>query len=134
MSWIHEYPPCLVSTDIPATRAFYQTHFGAEVILDLGWYLRISVPGCLQALCFITPLNGAPHGNRRGLTFPVEVADAGRVFRTLRERGETIAAPLRDHPWGDRAFFLQDPNGVLLYIWSEGTIPAAVLECIRRYS
>ena len=27
--------------------------------------------------------------------------------------------PITDHPWGDRAFTVRDPNGVLLYIYSE---------------
>lgn len=27
--------------------------------------------------------------------------------------------PLEDHPWGDRGFAIQDPNGVVLYIFSE---------------
>jgi uncharacterized glyoxalase superfamily protein PhnB len=27
--------------------------------------------------------------------------------------------PLEDHPWGDRGFAILDPNGVMLYIYSE---------------
>jgi uncharacterized glyoxalase superfamily protein PhnB len=33
--------------------------------------------------------------------------------------GIIATVPLEDHPWGDRGFAVQDPNGVTLYIYSD---------------
>jgi uncharacterized glyoxalase superfamily protein PhnB len=133
MGWIHEYPQYVTSTDIVATRSFYETHFKAEVILDLGWYLRICVAGCRHRLCFVAARDGATQRNRRGLTFPVEVADAERTFCVMRQQQLKIAAPLHDYVWGDRAFLLCDPNDLLLFIYSAGSLAPEVLASMRRY-
>ncbi len=35
------------------------------------------------------------------------------------ERAFVGIMPLEDHPWGDRGFAIQDPNGITLYIYSD---------------
>ncbi|MEQ1720647.1 MAG: VOC family protein [Nitrosomonas sp.] len=40
-------------------------------------------------------------------------------YKLLMSAGLQPVMPLEDHPWGDRGFAVQDPNGVALYIYSE---------------
>jgi catechol 2,3-dioxygenase-like lactoylglutathione lyase family enzyme len=47
----------------------------------------------------------------------VEFRLAETVWESLQERG-LRPQPLRDHPWGARAFYLFDPEGHRLEIWS----------------
>jgi len=58
------------------------------------------------------PFNGA------GLTYNFEVEDVDSEYARLTEAGLTTIMPIGDHPWGDRGFALQDPNGVVLYIYT----------------
>ena len=46
------------------------------------------------------------------------VDDVDREYKKLTGAGLVPAMPLEDHPWGDRGFAIQDPNGVMLYIFS----------------
>jgi len=42
-----------------------------------------------------------------------------KEHKKLTAAGLEPIMPLEDHPWGDRGFAIQDPNGVTLYIYSE---------------
>ena len=39
--------------------------------------------------------------------------------KSLTASGLVVVIPLKDHPWGDRGFAVQDPNGIVLHIYSE---------------
>jgi hypothetical protein len=38
---------------------------------------------------------------------------------SVQTSGLVALMPLEDHPWGDRGFGIQDPNGIVLYLYSE---------------
>lgn len=54
------------------------------------------------------------------------VADLEAELARLRSAGVPIAMPLREEPWGERAFQVVDPNGVVIQLtdWA-GAPPAA---------
>jgi uncharacterized glyoxalase superfamily protein PhnB len=54
-----------------------------------------------------------------GLMYNFSVDDVDQEFIRLTEEGLSPIMPLEDHPWGDRGFAVQDPNGITLYIYSE---------------
>lgn len=43
------------------------------------------------------------------------VEDVDQEYKALIEAGLSVIMPLEDHPWGDRGFAIQDPNGISLY-------------------
>ena len=47
------------------------------------------------------------------------VNDVDQEYDVLMQSGLVPIMPLEDHPWGDRGFAVQDPNGVTLYIYSD---------------
>jgi len=49
-------------------------------------------------------------------------ASEGELAR-LRAAGVTITMPLREEPWGERAFQVTDPNGVIIQLldWNAAT-------------
>ena len=53
------------------------------------------------------------------MTYNFSVSDVDAEFQLLTSAGLAPVMPLEDHPWGDRGFAVQDPNGVVLYIYSE---------------
>jgi uncharacterized glyoxalase superfamily protein PhnB len=53
------------------------------------------------------------------LTYNFSVSDVDAEFQSLAASGLGAVMPLEDHPWGDCGFAVQDPNGIILYIYSE---------------
>ena len=47
----------------------------------------------------------------KGVFLTIQVADAAAEFARLRQNGLSITYPLRDEPWGQRRFAVQDPAG-----------------------
>ncbi len=110
--------PCIITDKVVESRDFYQRHFAARVTFDCGWYVNLQF-GAGASLQFMAPQPEQPPCNPAGLTYNFCVADVDAEFATLMASGLTPVVPLEDHPWGDRGFAVQDPNGVVLYIYSE---------------
>lgn len=111
--------PCITTAQVEASRDFYVRHFGAKVAFDCGWYVNLEFGGKAAALQFMAPQPGQPLCNPAGLTYNFCVADVDAEYRALMLAGLVAVMPLEDHPWGDRGFAVQDPNGIVLYIYSE---------------
>ena len=110
--------PCITTSKVEESRDFYVKQFGAKVTFDCGWYVNLEF-GKGASLQFMTPQADQPACNPAGLTYNFCVADVDDEFKVLTGAGLTPIMPLEDHPWGDRGFAVQDPNGVVLYIYSE---------------
>ena len=110
--------PCITTTKVEESRDFYVKHFGAKITFDCGWYVNLEF-GKGASLQFMTPQPDQPVCNPAGLTYNFSVSDVDAEFQLLTAAGLAPIMPLEDHPWGDRGFAVQDPNGVVLYIYSE---------------
>lgn len=42
----------------------------------------------------------------------LDVDDVDKVYSEIREKGVDIKVELRDEPWGERHFAIEDPNGI----------------------
>ena len=42
----------------------------------------------------------------------IEVEDVDAIYKEIKKKGVAIKIELRDEPWGDRHFAIQDPNGI----------------------
>ena len=115
---VQSLSPCIATAKVTETRDFYVKHFGAKVTLDCGWYVNLEF-GKGASLQFMAPQPDRPACNAAGLTYNFCVADVDAEFQSLTASGIDVIIPLEDHSWGDRAFAIQDPNGIVLYIYSE---------------
>jgi len=111
--------PCITTSQVAETRDFYVRHFGATVTFDCGWYVNLCFGNDATTLQCMAPQEGQALCNPAGLTYNFQVADVDAEYRTLTGTGLTPIMPIEDHPWGDRGFAVQDPNGVVLYLYSE---------------
>jgi catechol 2,3-dioxygenase-like lactoylglutathione lyase family enzyme len=109
-----------VVTDRPAeVAAFYQQHFDVQIAMDLGWFITLrrdeadwelaicqrghgTVPAALSALTESTNLFG----------FVVE--DADKVAQSLTEAGVKLESEVVTEVFGQRHFFVRDPEGTWL--------------------
>ena len=110
--------PCITTDKVAESRDFYIKHFGAKVTFDCGWYLNLELGKETASLQFMAPQSDQPLCNPAGLTYNFQVADVDAEYQSLMASGLTAIMPLEDHPWGDRGFAIQDPNGIVLYIFS----------------
>jgi len=115
---VQSLSPCITTTKVVESRDFYVKHFAAKVSFDCGWYVNLEL-GKGATLQFMTPQGEQSACNTAGLTYNFSVADVDAEFQSLVASGVAVIMPLEDHPWGDRGFAVQDPNGVVLYIYSE---------------
>jgi uncharacterized glyoxalase superfamily protein PhnB len=56
----------------------------------------------------------------QGVFMAIETADVDSVHELAVARRLTIQRPLTTQPWGHRSFCLLEPNGLTLYVFSQG--------------
>jgi uncharacterized glyoxalase superfamily protein PhnB len=113
------------SSRVEETRDFYVKHFGVKVTFDCGWYVNLEFGDPRSSLQFMSIQQ--PHhklSSSDGLMFNFKVSDVDGEHKRLSAAGLPVIIPLENHPWGDRGFGVQDPNGITLYIYEE-TEPSA---------
>lgn len=109
-----------VVTSKPAeVAAFYQQYFDLEITIDLGWFIclrrgdasweiaisergHVSVPAAVSAVTESSNLFG----------FVVDDVDA--VAKKLTDGGVELATQPVDEVWGQRHFYVRDPEGTHL--------------------
>ena len=105
---------------VEESRDFYVKYFDAKVTFDCGWYVNLEFGNKSSTLQFMSPQQPEHQlSSGAGLIYNFSVDDVDREYKKLTEDGLTVVVPLEDHPWGDRGFAIQDPNGISLYIYSE---------------
>ena len=109
---------CITTVHVTESRDFYVKYFDAVITFDCGWYVNLTF-GKGASLQFIAPQRDQPACNPVGLTYNFCVPDVDAEHQRLMAAGLSAIMPLEDHPWGDRGFAVQDPNGVVLYIYSD---------------
>lgn len=111
---------CITTDKVEETRDFYVKHFGTRITFDCGWYVNLQFGNGSSTLQFMSPKQpGQPLCNTAGLMYNFSVDDVDGEYKKLTGAGLVPIMPLEDHPWGDRGFAVQDPNDVVLYIFSE---------------
>lgn len=105
---------------VAESRDFYVHHFGAKVTFDCGWYVNLEFGKPTSTLQFMSATQPEHQlSSSTGLMFNFTVDNVDQEHQRLTAEGLTVIVPLEDHPWGDRGFAVQDPNGITLYIYSE---------------
>ena len=110
---------CIVTDKVDESRTFYTKNFDAKITFDCGWYVNMEFGKNTSTLQFMAPQqDGQPTCSGNGLMYNFEVDDVDKEYEKLTKLGNEIVMPLEDHPWGDRGFAILDPNGIMLYLYS----------------
>jgi uncharacterized glyoxalase superfamily protein PhnB len=121
--------PLITTQNLRATRDFYVSNFGLEVIFEATWVVMLGARSSGEiALGFMAsnhPTNppGPEAFDGRGMLVTIQVDDATKALATVRKKGVPITYDLHDEPWGQRRFMTIDPSGVLVDV-VEQTVPA----------
>lgn len=108
----------IITSKISETKAFYQDYLDFGVSFENEFYLLMHTPNKSAQLSFLLPNHPTqqalfqPAFNGNGVYLTIEVEDVDSLYNTLKEKGVDIKIDIRDEPWGDRHFAIQDPNGI----------------------
>lgn len=108
----------IITEKLTETKAFYTETLGFGITFENEFYLLLHTPNHEAEISFLLPNHPsqqpffqAPFQNQ-GVYLTIEVDDVDRIYQELKQKGVEIKIDIRNEPWGDRHFAIQDPNGV----------------------
>ncbi len=108
----------IFTNKIKESKAFYTNHLGFGVTFENEFYLLLHTPNKQASISFTQsnhhtqqPFFQTEYAGT-GMYFTIEVENVDAVYQELQEKGIEIKIALRDEPWGDRHFAIEDPNGI----------------------
>lgn len=110
--------PNVFTSDMTASRRFYEDALGFEVVMDQGWIVTLASP--TQRNVQISLLNADPSGLEPALSVEADDVDAAHAGALVS--GGEVVYPLRDEPWGVRRFFVREASGTVVNVvrhWPE---------------
>jgi catechol 2,3-dioxygenase-like lactoylglutathione lyase family enzyme len=113
--------------DVPASTAFLVDHFGFRVDGAADGYATLTRPDLGMNVIYLRRgLPTLPADQRDdhagGLILALTVDDLEGELARLQGEGVRITMPLTSEEWGERAFQVRDPNGVIVQLvdWNAG--------------
>lgn len=113
--------------DVPASSAFLCRHFGFREEMSADGFASLTRDDVGMNVVFLRRgLPTLPADQRdvhaAGLILAFVVDDLEGELARLQSEGVTITMPLTVEEWGERAFQVRDPNGVIIQLvdWKGG--------------
>ncbi len=112
----------IITEKFSATKSFYTEILGFGVTFENEFYLLLHTPDKDAEISFLLsnhpsqqPLFHKPFQGQ-GVYLTIEVEDVDRLYSEIKNKGVNMRIDIRDEPWGDRHFAIEDPNGVAIDI------------------
>lgn len=108
----------IVTSKFTETKDFYTKYLDFGITFENDFYLMMHTPGHESEISFLLPDHPSQQAlfhqpfTGQGMYFTIEVDNVDEVYKKLKSRGVVMKIELRDEPWGDRHFAIQDPNGI----------------------
>lgn len=108
----------IITAKLAETKKFYTEVLDFGVTFENEFYLLLHTPNQQAELSFLLPNHPSQQPlfqepfNGKGMYITIEVENVDEVYSTIKNKGTQIHIDIRDEPWGDRHFAIQDPNGI----------------------
>lgn len=108
----------IITEKLAETKKFYTEVLDFGITFENEFYLLMHTPNKSSEISFLLPNHPSQQAlfqkpfKGEGMYLTIEVDDVDSLYQTLKKKGVTIKIDLRNEPWGDRHFAIQDPNGV----------------------
>jgi catechol 2,3-dioxygenase-like lactoylglutathione lyase family enzyme len=108
----------ILTEKLAESKAFYTDVLGFGVTFENEFYLLLHTPGRQAEISFLLPHHSTQHPffhppfTGQGMYLTIEVDDVDTWHQAMIRKGLEIKVGLRDEPWGDRHFAIEDPNGI----------------------
>lgn len=108
----------IVTSKLLETKKFYTDILGFGVTFENEFYLLLHTPNKEAEISFLLPNHPSQQPlfqqafTGQGMYLTIEVDDVDKIYKDLKNKSVPIEIDIRDEPWGDRHFAIQDPNGI----------------------
>lgn len=108
----------IITTKLAESKAFYMDLLNFGVTFENEFYLLLHTPDHKAEISFLLPNHPSQQPifqepfQGSGMYLTIEVDDVDGIYEALKNKGVEIKVAIRDEPWGDRHFAIQDPSGV----------------------
>lgn len=99
------------------TVAFYRDVLELPVTFENDWFIEFKVNDHARLSVANEKRATIKSSKGAGLTLAFKVDRADNVWQSFLSRGIDVGK-ISDHPWGGRSFFMFDPEGNRLEVWS----------------
>jgi uncharacterized glyoxalase superfamily protein PhnB len=113
--------------DVAASARFLTGHFGFTEEMSADGFISLARPDTGMNVVFLRRgMDMLPedqrHDHAAGLILAFEVDNLEAELARLQAEGVTVTMSLRSEEWGERAFQVRDPNGVIIELldWNAG--------------
>lgn len=107
--------------DVPASATFLADHFGFHEQMAADGFASLAREDAGMNVIFLR--RGLPtlpadqrEDHAQGLILALTVEDLDGELARLQAEEVTITMPLTEEEWGERAFQVRDPNGVIIQL------------------
>jgi uncharacterized glyoxalase superfamily protein PhnB len=114
--------------DVAASAGFLTTHLGFTEEMSADGFVSLAREDAGMNVVFLRRgMDMLPEDQRddhaRGVILAFVVDDLEGELARLQAEGVTVTMPLRSEEWGERAFQVRDPNGVIVELldWNAPT-------------
>jgi len=119
--------------DVPASTDFLVEHFGFRPVMIADGFASLTRDDAgLNVIFLRRGLPTLPADQRddraQGLILAFEVDDLDAELSRLEAEGVAVTMPLTVEEWGERAFQVRDPNGIIVQLvdWNGPRRPGAI--------
>ncbi len=108
----------VLTTKLVESKAFYVNILGFGVTFENEFYLLLHTPNHEAEISFLLPNHPSqqPFFHKpflgQGMYLTIEVDEVDGIYEDLKKKGVPIKIDIRNEPWGDRHFAIEDPNGI----------------------
>jgi catechol 2,3-dioxygenase-like lactoylglutathione lyase family enzyme len=108
----------IVTEKLKETKAFYTNILDFGVTFENEFYLLLHTPKKEAEISFLLPDHPSQQSffhqpfQGQGMYLTIEVSDVDKMYSEIKQKGVEIKINIRNEPWGDRHFAIQDPNGI----------------------
>lgn len=108
----------IITPMMAETKDFYTNMLGFGITFENEFYLLLHTPNHESEISFLLPNHETQQPffqnpfKGQGVYLTIEVDDVDKIYQELKNKGIEIKVDIRNEPWGDRHFAIQDPNGV----------------------
>jgi catechol 2,3-dioxygenase-like lactoylglutathione lyase family enzyme len=108
----------IITAKLAETKDFYTKTLGFGVTFENEFYLLMHTQNKEAELSFLLPDHPSQQVlfqkpfQGQGMYLTIEVDDVDMIYSSLKKKGVTINIDIRNEPWGDRHFAIEDPNGI----------------------
>jgi len=112
----------IITEKLAETKKFYMENLGFGVTFENEFFILLHTPGHESEISFLLPNHSSQQPlfhsafAGKGVYFTIEVEDVDKLYEEIKKKGVPVKIELRDEPWGDRHFAIEDPNGVAIDI------------------